>query len=365
MVVKRKSPFRSIHDVYDESRKRILDSIINLDTPKEEEVSIVNAYDVSRMLLRSYVTLDSEHVKDIKDILVKIQQYSLDPTQRRPLNFLMSAEPGSGKSHFVKCIAEKLRNRNVRSVTYNMATFQKPEDFIHPIEAVRNLKIQDKLPILFIDEFDSDEKNYPFLLPLLWDGEIQLTNRDLKLGKIVIILAASKSEIKKVIYESKKMERASSEDKSSSKLKDLVSRINGGDFEIPNLDLVKGKRDRRIDKICLSVSLLQQRFGYELQLIPWAFLKFIATTEFRYGVRSITQLIDLIPYPEDFTKTISVSDLNLPLNSISDLKKSSLSYHLISTDADDGIEGIIEKWSELKTIKTLVRISTEDDDLPF
>lgn len=364
-TISRKQTSKTIYDYCEEGKNLILETIINKSNPKVSEIDITKAYDASKMQLRSYVTLDSDHIKDIREILNKILFYSRDDTQRRPLNFLMSAEPGSGKSHFVKCIAEKLRNRSVRSVTYNMATFQKPEDFIQPIEAVRNLKIQDKLPVLFIDEFDSDEKNFPFLLPLLWDGEIQLTNRDLKLGKIVIILAASKNEINKVIADSKKMEKSSNEEKSTSKLKDLLSRINGGDFDIPKLDLVKGSRDRRVDKVCMSISLLEQRFGMALLRVPWAFLKFIAITEFRYGVRSITQLIDLIPYPEDLNDSITVEDLKLPLSSVTALRKSSLSYHLISSDVDEGIDGIIKEWNKLKTNKTLVRFATSDEDFPF
>ena len=62
------------------------------------------------------------------------------------------------------------------------------DDFTKPLDAVRNLKVNDKLPLLFLDEFDCDDRNYPILLPLLWDGELQVGQRDLKVGKVVIIL---------------------------------------------------------------------------------------------------------------------------------------------------------------------------------
>ncbi len=52
------------------------------------------------------------------------------------------------------------------------------------------------------------------------------------------------------------------------KLIDLVSRINGGEIEIPPMDLVENGRDRRADKICLTISLLRARFGTDLELIP-------------------------------------------------------------------------------------------------
>lgn len=343
---------------YEKSNQQIKDLIINNNT-KEDEINIVLHYERSKNTLGSYVTLDWTHKMEIHRIIRKIRKYSLDITQKRPLNFLMTAAPGSGKSHFVKCLAEKLAKFNVSAVTYNMSNLQKPEDFIHCIEAVRNLKVQDKLPILFLDEFDSEDKNYSFLLPLLWDGELQLSNRDLKLGKIIIILAGSKPEISKVIKETKKMEGDITKGKNVSKLPDLLSRINGGDFEIPLLDLVKGDTDRRVDKICLTLSLIQNRFGSDLQLVPWALLKFICDTKFRYGVRSIAQLIDLIPYNEGFKDRITLKDLNLPLSSIEDLKNSCLPFHLVTEESDDK-EMIITKWKNVSECNTLIRFIKKD-----
>lgn len=345
-----------VEESYAQSNKEIKEFIIVNDKPGKNEINLVEAYKRSTNTLGSYVTLDWKHKLEITLISRKIRNYSLDRTQRRPLNFLMTAEPGSGKSHFVKCLANKLSNLNVRAVTYNMSAFEKPEDFIHSLEIVRNLKVKDILPILFIDEFDSDEKNYSFLLPLLWDGEMQLSNRNLNLGKIVIILAGSKDEISKTIANTKKMEEETKENSNSTKLKDLLSRINGGDFEIPKLDAVKGSRDRRVDKVCLTIALLQQRFGQDLQLVPWALLKFISNTKFRYGVRSIAQLIDLIPFSEDCKNKITVDNLKLPLKSLAALNGSSLPYHLLTSDAEE----IIERWNNAIIHKTLVRFVKDE-----
>lgn len=338
---------------YSKNHKLIKNLIIEAEEPGNEEINIEVAFRRSKVTLGSYVTLDWTHKSDIRKISTKIKEYSLDVSQKRPLNFLMTAEPGSGKSHFVKCLA-KMENNNISAVTFNMATFKKSEDFIHPIDEVRNLKVQDKLPVLFIDEFDSSDDNYSFLLPLLWDGEIQLSNRDFKLGKIVIILAGSRNEISKTITAAKKMEGDPILENSTSKLKDLLSRINGGDFEIPKLDLIKGERDRRVDKVCIALSLLQERFGHKLQLVPWALLNFISNTKFKYGVRSIAQFIDLINYSEDFTKEIHLEKLKLPLTNVTELKNSCLPYHLIMTESE-GKDEIISRWNEAIKHNTLVR----------
>jgi hypothetical protein len=283
----------------------------------------------------------------------------------------MLAEPGSGKSHFVKCLAEKLKDDNISPVAYNMAIFEGAEDLVQPIERIRNLKVQDKLPIFFIDEFDSNKNNYPLLLPLLWDGEVQLGNRELKLGKLVIILAGSNDSISSTIKKVQKMEKRTKAKENDtkkddeSKLVDLLSRINGGIIDIPSLDLFDSGRDRRVDKICIALSLLQNRFGDSLQLVPWSLLKFIGETKFSYGIRSIALLVDLIPYPKELIGRISMDELKLPLNSTNELKCSALAYHIEPSEEDKDVDGIINRWKRISNTNAFVRFTEaqEDEDM--
>jgi len=272
----------------------------------------------------------------------------------------MIAQPGLGKSHFVKCLANKMSNLGVSAVSFNMATMQNIEDLSHPIEAVRNLKVVDKLPLFFLDEIDSDHKNYSRLLPLMWDGEIHLGKQDLKLGKVVLIMAASDPNIETVMKSAKsmglKLDEIQNDEK---KLVDLLSRVNGGVFEIPLLDISKKVRDRRIDKVCLSISLLKQKYPY-LKLVPWALLRFIAISKFRYGVRSIVHLLDFIPGNLNIEEKLDIDDLALPLEDVNDLKKSSLSYHLITEEEPDDIISI---WNEISKCQTLIRFEKEDEEI--
>jgi hypothetical protein len=286
-----------------------------------------------------------------------IVDYSNDSSKKRPLNIIMQAEPGSGKSHFIKCLAEKLNYSDVSAVTFNMSSLRNIEDFIQPLEAVRNLKVIDQLPILFLDEFDSDESNYPILLPLLWDGEMHVGQRDLKLGKVVIILAGSSSQIENAVKGAKGMTKDHSQERT--KIIDLLSRINGGEFSIPPLDLKEEGRDRRVDKVCIAISLLLNRFGKNLIKVPWSLLKFIAISKFRYGVRSLTHFIDLIPAIED-GEVLQLTNLKFPFENVNDLKNSSLAYHLV---ADDGPAAVINLWKELADKDILVRIQREEEEL--
>jgi hypothetical protein len=248
-----------------------------------------------------------------------------------------------------------------------MATMQASDDIAQPIDELRNLKVNDKFPLLFLDEFDSDPKNYPSLLPLLWDGELQVGHRDLKLGKAVIVLAGSSPELPKIMQLSGTMSLVNETQRdlaNAGKLIDLLSRINGGVIEIPDLDLRTQNRDRRIDKVCIAVSLLTARFGRNsLNSVPRSLLRFVANVTFRYGVRSIAHLIETID-----GKSLSDGDLKLqpsdfPMESQKTLEKSSLRLHLL--DKDRGY-GVVSKWHEVSKDQHMIEvINSISEIVPF
>lgn len=352
---------RSPKAEYENALKKMKEIFLSDELPNGEVIDIEKYYTLSKKTLGEYVTLDWNHKSEIEDLIKTIKKYSNDFSQNRPLNIVMIAEPGLGKSHFISCLAQKMKNTGVSGVSFNMAIMQTLNDLIQPIEAVRNLKVVDKLPLLFLDEIDSNPQNYARLLPLMWDGEISLGNRDLKLGKVVLIMAASNPDIKKVMKSVQSMQSEIESIKSDQKkLVDLLSRVNGGVVEIPQLDKKTKMRDRRIDKVCLSISLLQRKFGPDLEMVPWALLRFIALSRFRYGVRSISHFIDTIPGNLEIEEVLNLKDFHLPLDSKNEIMKSSLAYHLI---AEEEPESIVETWKEISAVETLVRFESEWEEI--
>ena len=348
----------------EQSISRVAEKILALEPPGSEEVDLCTEYNRSQFVLGRYVTLDYEHAAGIRDATDRIAAYAEDYTRLRPLNILMLAESGSGKSHLVKALAEQVSVWDSEAVAYNMAALQRLEDLSQPLEAVRNLKVLDKFPVLFLDEVDARPEFLSVLLPLLWDGEVHIGHADLKLGKVVIVLAASTQEFRDIRKKSKNMEPPGDAGtapgpEAPSKFVDLLSRINGGVIEIPPLDLTRGKRDRRVDKICIALSLLESRFGGLLHLIPWAVLHFIGLAAFRYGVRSIAHLIDLLPALEEEQNRIRLADVSLPFDNEKQLRNSSLAYHLA---AREGPEEIVELWGESAKYARLVRIQPKPED---
>ena len=349
---------RTSRSEYQNALKELTQIFLTEVFPNNNVIDIHRHFELSKVALGEYVTLDWAHKREIDNLINIIQQYHSDYTKTRPLNIIMIAQPGLGKSHFVKCLAKKMIKLKVSEVSFNMVTMQNVEELSQPIEAIRNLKVVDKLPVLFLDEIDSDNKNYSRLLPLMWDGEIHLGRQDLKLGKVVLILAASDPSIEKIMKSAKSMEQEiRGIEEGQKKLVDFLSRVNGGVVEIPQLDIVTSTRDRRIDKICLTISFLQRKYPY-LEVVPWALLRFIAISKFRYGVRSIVHLLDFIPGNLDIDDTLSLSYITLPLESVSALKKSSLSYHLI---ADEEPDDIIDTWNRISSCQTLIRFVEKEE----
>jgi hypothetical protein len=343
------------------SRKIIADLVLNRSMDRDVRVAL--AIVESESLLAGYATLDEPHRGAIRRLIATIKSYLSDSTRRRPLNILMIASPGAGKSHFIEKLAESMKGERVRSVTFNMATMQSADDMARPIDEVRNLKVNDQLPLLFLDEFDSDPAHYAGLLPLLWQGELQIGHRHLKLGKAVIVLAGSSPSIPKIMKASALMrldDETGSDLAGVGKLVDLLSRINGGVLEIPDLDLRVEGRDRRIDKVCVATALIARRFGDDLTSIPRALLRFIADTRFRYGVRSIAHLVDLVDGKALREGAMTIDALGLPVADEDELQQSSLTHHL--RDKDQG-PGIVIRWKEYS--EDQVDVSFRRPSLPW
>jgi hypothetical protein len=335
-------------------RRLFFDDTSILNIQPVDDLAFLLSCRQSLIALPGYATLHERHTLDIGRVTNEIYSYFTDATRTRPLNCLMLASPGSGKSHFIDCIAKKLSHLRLVATTFNMASMASVADFARPLDEVRNTKVDDKVPLLFLDEFDATPNNYSLLLPLLWDGALSIGPRHLKLGKVVIVLAGSSASLPSTLKQAKGMrsEVQLSAD-TTQKLIDLFSRINGPVVNIPSLGR-GGEGTRPMDKVVIAVQLLKRRFGSDLKRVPFAFLRFIAKAQFRYDVRSITSLIDLIKSNVENNKIV-IDESTLPaLASVDDLRNSSLAYHLV--DEEDAAHGIIQLWTECKTSTHFVPI---------
>ncbi|MEQ1907029.1 MAG: AAA family ATPase [Pirellulaceae bacterium] len=319
---------------------------------------------LSDRVLEGYSTLDEQHLADIGRLISSIESYIERKTQKRPLNFLMLASPGAGKSHFIECIAKRLGSKRIAAITFNMASMTNNDELVRPLDQARNAKVEDKIPLLFLDEFDSSTNNYGLLLPLLWDGAISLGQRDLKLGKVIIILAGSSPTLPEALDHAKSLRsEIPLPSGTNSKVVDLFSRINGSVLRIPEYHNASRGIDRRIDKVAIAANLLMRRFSETREMshmVPLAFFGFIATIKFRYDVRSIAHLIDLVNFKQVSDRSGRMlwvfEPSSIPLDSVHSLRNSSLVYHLI--DDENHAHGVVDKWKTIYECRTMIPLRT-------
>lgn len=322
-----------------------------------DKYALTLSWETSTLALPGYATLAEDHTRDIFAAQSLISAYAEDRTRTRPLNFLLMASPGSGKSHFLNCISDSLQSHKVVAHSFNMASMVSADDLSLPLDEVRNSKVEDKLPLLFLDEFDTAPNNYGLLLPLLWDGGLSIRQRHLTLGKMIIVLAGSTAVLPQALANARSMRSAiPALDGANAKLLDLLSRINGAVIELPPLNASSSHLGRVPDKIAIAVQLLRRRFGSPLRQIPIALLMFVARVSFRYDVRSLSQLIDLIqPVSTGAVETLSIDEMPFALNDVATFRESSLIYHLV--DEVDNAHGVINTWKSCAKHKCLLPLT--------
>lgn len=313
---------------------------------------------MSQVALPGFSTLDEDMIVSIDDFVRRIQDYKDDNTRLRPYNILMKAKPGSGKSYFVKCLAKRL---NIHPVIGNLSSPDSTDVLRSVVNEARNHKAEDRLPLLFLDEVDSDSSLIPFLLPLLWDGELFIAGQVLKIGRCVIICAISDPEWIKMA-ESNDQDTQAIEVK---KLSDLLSRFDGGAFAISSID----SPTRRHDKLCVAAELIKRRFP-DIHAVSIGLLEFLASVPLQHEVRSIEFFVNLIPrtslrhvfglvqLPEERTEYVY---LRLGRDTSDFAKQKLLGIDISDSDLNDKFSSLLSDW--LPTNPLLFHITKQNREM--
>jgi hypothetical protein len=347
------SPGTKVKDAVQRMRDSITDKIKNPEQKRDLEIPLLLYSYFTQEWLPNYATVDYEHIDGVHGVLESIKAYIVDTSLKRPLNFLLLASPGSGKSHLIKSIAQHLRDQKVKvsDVTFNMATMRSKSDLGQVLDRARNIAIEHQTPLIFLDEFDSDERNYPLLLPLLWDGSLDVGHRDLRLGRSIFFLAGSRKALSHKLDLARDMSDPRSAQKDDTKLLDLFSRISGTVVRLPVLSDVT--KNHLPDKFVVAMSLLRNRFQ-SCYRVPWSLLWFLVKAQFRYDARSIATLINNIPLvggeQADTLPVLTKRHVQrLPLASVDALMQSALAFHLVDGNA---ASGLVELWQRALRYRT-------------
>jgi hypothetical protein len=148
--------------------------------------------------LKTYDRYEIEAFSVIRNTLVNYKNNG----SKMPLTISVFGSPGSGKSFGIKQILKQVFGKdNFVQETFNVSQFSKPEDLAAAFYWVKEIndKNENKLPLLFLDEFDSAGldgtalgwlKNY---LAPMQDGEFFDGEKNLALGRCVLVFAGATS----------------------------------------------------------------------------------------------------------------------------------------------------------------------------
>jgi hypothetical protein len=187
----------------------------------------------------NYVTRLEGFERSIIDLRDVIQTYSNREKPARPLNVLLAAPPGSGKSFLIKQLLKSLEidaEKKSFEEIY-IASLEATSELYGIFQRVQSLNLEGKLPFVFFDEIDtpiSGETTFAKFLAPMWDGNFYIGKEKFYLGKSLFFFAGS---------------GLSAEEKSKEILDNSTSEMNYETYYREWLKVFKTEIKQRKDKV--------------------------------------------------------------------------------------------------------------------
>ncbi len=170
------------------------------------------------------VTFDRVEIEGLRNIRKQVEFFVTFEKGTKPLNIAVFGPPGAGKSFIVKALAKSLfKNTHIvpEFLTFNLSQFRDSAGLPGAFHAIRDAVLNGKLPIVFWDEFDTD--NYKWLKTMLapmQDGVFQDAQETHPIGKAIFIFAGGVTYTMEHFVENTKKK-----DSAELKIPDFLSRI--------------------------------------------------------------------------------------------------------------------------------------------
>jgi len=142
-------------------------------------------------------TVDRAEIESFRSINNLIHEYLSTTATKRPLSIAVFGPPGSGKSFGVTQVAETVAPGCIKTIEFNIAQFQSPDDLVKALHKVRDIVLEGNIPLVFFDEFDSEYKSklgwLKYFLAPMQDGKFKDGETIHPIGRSIFVFAGGTS----------------------------------------------------------------------------------------------------------------------------------------------------------------------------
>src|SRR5207302_11497491 len=128
-----------------------------------------------------------DSLRSLRQLMLTYQKHG---PPDRPLCLAVFGAPGSGKSFGLKQVAAGVFGPKNPTPEFNLSQFKDADDLIGAFHQVRDYALAGKTPVVFWDEFDSEELKWlRYFLAPMQDGAFQEAQLRHSVGKCVFVFA--------------------------------------------------------------------------------------------------------------------------------------------------------------------------------
>lgn len=137
-------------------------------------------------------TIDRMEIESYSAIQRLVREYLDSQKTEHPLCIAVFGAPGSGKSFTVDEIAKTISEDKIEKRTYNISQIpdEKGRDLARAFHTIRDIALSGKVPLVFFDEFDTEEKKWlKYFLSPMQDGKFVDEGSEYNIGKAIFVFA--------------------------------------------------------------------------------------------------------------------------------------------------------------------------------
>lgn len=243
-----------------------------------------------------FITTDRDEAECLRNIDYVLREYGRDTTSKKPLSLAVFGPPGAGKSFAVTEMMKSIF-KNPWVETCNLSQLSDPMDLGNILLKFKDASSNQRVSVLFVDEFDSSLEARPlgwlrYFLALMQDGTFKHDKDLLHVDKCILVFAGG---VFQQFMDFAGQSTASSDEKrlefARAKGPDFVSRLSG------HIDLIGINRQDEYDdgfvmrRALLLRSLIERRnltgiTGTSL-LTPALIEAMLKVSQYNHGARSM------------------------------------------------------------------------------